>query len=177
MERVPQQHQLADTLRDEAETEVRASVHLTRFTIPPERRAELVEATWSPASSTEVPSGSNWKLLVELEDGDWLEIAITSAGQSSDDTSPCLDLAEGIVGDEDGAVVGCARVDGFPCAPSHEGLLGQSPEISSEPSSGATPTALSGQSPNPELTYSGDAPSSLRPGLRRHAPHDKGASK
>jgi hypothetical protein len=122
MDGAPQQGQLADALPDETEAEAGASVHLTRFTIHPDRRAELVEAATSPVSSTEVRVGSHWKLLVALEDGDWLEISIKGAECSSDDASSYLDLADGIVGDEDGTIVHCARSDtSAPTSPRYEG--------------------------------------------------------
>lgn len=45
------------------------------------------------------------RLLVELDDGDWLEISITSPDLPPDDDSPYLDLANGIIREEDGVIV------------------------------------------------------------------------
>ena len=120
MESAPQQCQPAEAPRS-AEAEARASVRLTRFRIHPDRRSELVDAACSPALP-EMPTGCCWELLVELEDGDWLLISITGHEQSSDETSAHLELADGIVGDEDGAVLSCALVEHKGAfAPSQEG--------------------------------------------------------
>jgi len=101
-----QNHQPLDARPDEDETKALASVHLTRFTIHPERRRELIDAARSHVSSSgEGPSESDWELLVELEDGDWLQISVTNSRQSVNESSAYLDLTESILGDEDGWLV------------------------------------------------------------------------
>lgn len=122
MDSVPEQRQLAGALPDETEAGARGQVRLIRFTIHPERRGELVDAAPSPVSSGGMLLGSGWRLLVELEDGDWLDVSITGSGRGSDDGSAYLDLADGILGDEEGVVVGCARVDhDLPSPSGHNG--------------------------------------------------------
>ncbi|MGH9081622.1 MAG: hypothetical protein ACRDYE_16360 [Acidimicrobiales bacterium] len=124
MDNAPEQRQRAEAPSNEAGAW--ASVHLTRFTIHPERRAELVDRAPSRASSAAGHLRSDWQLLVELEDGDWLDISITSPGQGSDDASGYLDLADGILGDEDGEIVGCALVQTIASASARrEGPHGQ----------------------------------------------------
>jgi hypothetical protein len=139
MDRALQQHQPGEALRG-TEGEARASVDLTRFTIRPDRRATLVDVACAAASSTEVPQGSDWELLVELEDGDWLQISITRPGTSSDDASAYLDLAEGLLGDEEGVLIACALVgDEGASAPRPEGLPEPSSKIATEASTEKAP--------------------------------------
>jgi hypothetical protein len=138
MDRALQQHQPGEALRG-TEGEARASVDLTRFTIGPDRRAELVEPARSPLVP-ELPTGCDWELLVELEDGDWLQISITRPGTSSDDASAYLDLAEGLLGDEEGVLIACALVgDEGASAPRPEGLPEPSSKIATEASTEKAP--------------------------------------
>jgi hypothetical protein len=86
-------------------------VHVTRFTVPPGRRAELIEAANSFASSTVVPlERAEYRLLVELEDGAWLNISIANTHPQAVEEPTYLDLAEGILGDEEGVVVATSPI-------------------------------------------------------------------
>lgn len=54
-------------------------VRLTRFTVPPDRRAELIDAVRA-TPSTPVTQETDCRRSVGFEDGYWLEISITSGG-------------------------------------------------------------------------------------------------
>ena len=79
------------------------TVHLTRFTIRPDRRSELVVSAQSAGSASAAP-WPDGTLLVELDDGDWLAVSITS-GEHAVEELGSVDLAEGIAGDESGVIV------------------------------------------------------------------------
>ena len=80
------------------------SVHLTRFTVHSHQLSELVRAGRIAALAAS-DSTSTIRLLVELDDGDWLDISITGPNNPPDEDFPYLELADGIVGDEDGAII------------------------------------------------------------------------
>jgi hypothetical protein len=83
-------------------------VRLTRFTIPPDQRAELVNAAVAMASAPSMAKVTECALLVALDDGDWLEILITTGRGKPIIDAAYLNLAQGIVGDEDGTIVALA---------------------------------------------------------------------
>ena len=80
-------------------------VHLTRFTVPPDRRSELIRAGRAGAPPGARPEGSTRRLLIELDNGDLLYVSVTSPHLPADDNFPYLDFAGGIVGEEDGVIV------------------------------------------------------------------------
>ncbi|MBO0728529.1 MAG: hypothetical protein J2P57_04670 [Acidimicrobiaceae bacterium] len=80
-------------------------VRLTRFRLPPARCAELVDAARGMAWSRPTRLLPACALLVALDDGDWLEIAVSSARPDPSSDANYVGLAEQIVGDEDGAIV------------------------------------------------------------------------
>jgi hypothetical protein len=89
----------------DGEAEAAGFVRLTRFTVPADRRAELVGAARALAASLPVTKVTECTFVVALDDGDWLEILITTGGHEPTSDAPYLTLANGIVGDEDGTIV------------------------------------------------------------------------
>lgn len=86
-------------------------VHLTRFRVGSDQRPDVVRVARSTASRARLADGVVWQLLVELEDGDWLDISITGPGVVEAEDAAYLTLAEGIVGEESGTVVAIAVSD------------------------------------------------------------------
>jgi hypothetical protein len=96
----PQPQQASRTLTSPEQNRPLGVVRLTRFTIHSDRRADLLQAAQTTAGGC---TGPPRRLLIELDNGDWLDINITDTATPPDDF-PYLHLAHGIVGDEDGTI-------------------------------------------------------------------------
>lgn len=99
-------------------------VRLTRFTVPPDQQADLVDAARAVTPSPAMAQVTECTLLVALDDGDWLEILITTDRDGPTSDAAYLNLAQGIVGDEDGTII---TVAGRPSSTDRECLPGRTP--------------------------------------------------
>jgi hypothetical protein len=90
------------------ETEATGFLRLTRFTVPPDRRPELVDAVRAMTPVRAMAKVAECTLLVALDDGPWLEILLTTDHDGLASDAAYLNLAQGIVGDEDGTIIAVA---------------------------------------------------------------------
>jgi hypothetical protein len=83
---------------------------LTPLTVPYDRRAEPVGAARARAAAPAIAKATERTLLLTLDDGDWLDVLITTGRDGLVTDTAYLTMADRIVGDEAETIIVLAGV-------------------------------------------------------------------